>query len=179
MSAQPKAPAGTTLPQDRTQEQLSSPTTGGEPNLWLQSLMLHAPAIGLGLGIATGLCLLMGISLRILLNPNIHALTDPEPAAVSSRGEEVPNPTIQETDESGVRIIFPATKSFLVEADSTAPPLFPQENDRPACRHWRSGVGHNRFPLFAIDSAANDRSLNPNVLQCDRFTLSAQRFSPP
>ncbi|MGA1408512.1 MAG: hypothetical protein ACO37W_02085 [Prochlorotrichaceae cyanobacterium] len=118
MSTQPNASVRTTLPQDRTQEQLS-PVTGGESNLWLQSLILHAPTIGLGLAIATGLCLLMGISLRILLNPNIHAVTVPEPAAVSPRGEDTSNPTIQETDEAGVRIVFPATKSFLAEADST------------------------------------------------------------
>jgi hypothetical protein len=115
-----------TLPQDRTPKQRSAPAVGGTapPNLWMQSLILHAPLIGLGFGLATGLCLLAGISLRILLSPEIHAtpnLTDQALMGQSGAGQSGTNsfsptnptdPGVQQTDTTRVRIVVPAAKSF-------------------------------------------------------------------
>ena len=126
MSTQPNPFSKPTLPQDRTPKQRSAPVSaGGAPsNLWMQSLILHAPLIGLGFGLATGLCLLMGISISILLSPDIHATskvadqsaTDQSFTDQSGANQSAPadgtDPDVRQTADSTVRIVVPATKSF-------------------------------------------------------------------
>jgi len=84
----------------------------------MQSLTLHAPVIGLGFGLAAGLCLLMGISLRILLSPDMHGtqnavepINQPDQAVVSPPAEPTAS-GLPQTNDTAVRIVVPAAKSF-------------------------------------------------------------------
>lgn len=119
MSTQPNPFSQPTLPQDRTPKQRSAPAEGTPTaNLWMQSLTLHAPVIGLGFGLAAGLCLLMGISLRILLSPDMHGtqnavepINQPDQAVVSPPAEPTAS-GLPQTNDTAVRIVVPAAKSF-------------------------------------------------------------------
>lgn len=110
MNTQPNPFSKPTLPQSPGKREVEQPAA----NLWIQGLILHAPLIGLGFGLATGLCLLTGISLRILLSPEIHGTTPVVSVPVSpvSPSEQPAEGALPQTN--GVRIVVPAPKSFQV-----------------------------------------------------------------
>lgn len=123
----------------------------GEPEsttpLWIKAFLLHAPLIGIGLGLTAGLCLLAGMSLSVILDPNANnpdkaaiesAIPEPEknsvtdssadPAVKSSESQPVQSqPSESQPSQSqttvtpdGVRIVVPAEQTFVEDLSDTS-----------------------------------------------------------
>lgn len=118
----------------------------GEPKSpnpqWVQAFLLHAPLIGIGLGLTAGLCLLAGMSLSVILDPNANHPDNPSnPAAIESATESATEnksvtdssenspakPSESQTSQSqttvtpdGVRIVVPADQNFAGKITQTS-----------------------------------------------------------